>query len=370
MRELVFVRVHLRMVVLVRLLLLQLLLQPRQLLLGILQLAVLLALRHRRLRRRGRRGFGFRGFRRGRFTRRRLLFLLLLDGLHVGLLDVALGHLGLLRLEVLHVALAALVDDGARNLARRRRRVHVQLGKELRARLVFVRRGDVRLDVLRGDARDGGVRVHASLALRRLVLDGVEERVARRARRRALRRGVVDARLVLGALLHRGRRLRRRRELGELRALGVERVHEGRPDGVRLGVLGVGARHWRGHASVRGGRGEAPVERLRQVPAPRAVRHHRQPHARHGDEQHRHLGFWVFDNARGVFERREGERRSARRRRTAGARSRTRPSSETRFFIFASDAIDGSDGNPALVRARTCVMMELLCSLRRRISAM
>ena len=38
------------------------------------------------------------------------------------------------------------------------------------------------------------------------------------------------------------RRLRRRRELGELRALGVERVHEGRPDGVRLGVLGVGDR--------------------------------------------------------------------------------------------------------------------------------
>ena len=43
---------------------------------------------------------------------------------------------------------------------------------------------------------------------------------------------------------------------------------------------------------------------------------------------------------------------------------------ETRFFIVASDAIDGSDGNPALSRARTCVMMELLCSLRRRISAM
>ena len=139
-------------------------------------------------------------------------------------------------------------------------------------------------------------------------------------------------------------------------------------DRTRLGVVLQCARHRRGHRALAcrrtawrnawSGWGRSPPHVRYATTA---------SHTHAGDEQHGHLrGVLVIEKVGSRGRTRRSRREVRERRESAFWRYRTRPS---RCVSFVSDAIDISDAVPRASRARTCVMMELLCSSR-RISAM
>ena len=291
--ELVLVRSGFTVLALVGFPRLKLQLKFLKLLLRLIKFLVLLPLRDGRLR-----GHRFRDGRRRRlFRRRRRKFKLnsvigagcVFLNANVRLLRVCFRHPRLRWLKLRDVRLPPLVALRDGDFARREGGVDVHLEKELRARVLFARGGDIRLDCLHRNPRDRGVGCNTCLALHDRVVDGVQQVVPRVRSRRALRDRVIHARLVFNRLRHGGRGGGRRSGFGKLLAIGIERINERGLDHVP--IVAVLGRHRRGRRSG-ARRVETPVQRPWQVAAPGLVRHHREPHARHGDAKHRGLGGW------------------------------------------------------------------------------